>query len=379
MRNGSGDKRRRLEEQLGWALSDEQWALLVQKRYDADIENHELGVQEVAAEIKGWLIFAGPGSGGGARPRMLGDADRDSSGASGRQYALSVLLAAEAERDEHLRRFRETHLPKGLLEWTQVQGWVEREAEAAGPPTLYIEMPLPEEVRLRADASGEVVFEPALQLARVPGAAVTMCGPRWLTYGVPDDERSRRVATASGTTLERLRLLAADLAQRYGWSPGQAVVFVLTGIMPRHALVRTRREVRPLQPATSRIELSVDPSVTPEELAEYYRASRRRMMPRRRHRPMSRKTLTLVVFAAEREGETWGEMRERWNQAVRVQHPDWFYTEARRREFRRDIVRARARLLRPPYVDPSAGHGSSYETAGEVLSVVVSMAGEDDV
>jgi hypothetical protein len=296
-----------------------------------------------------------------------------------RQQVVSILLAKQAEMDDRLIAFRNAHLPDGLLAWGDVREWISRRAKEAGKPTRYVEVPLPEGSVVRGDSAQRAcVVEPELQVRTVSAdGGVTS---KLLKFGTPDGRGAETVATVAGSVLDELRLTIERLAGRFEWTAEQAAVFVLTGITPLHALVRTSRKVRPLLPVVSRIELSVDPSVTPEELAEYYRVSRARMMPGRRHRSQSRRAMQLAIFAAGRDrSEDWEVTWRAWNERVRAEHPDWEYKGMQKRNFPRDLKAARTRVLFPPYVDPSGqGRAGKDHAETEIVDVVVRISGEDD-
>ena len=114
---------------------------------------------------------------------------------------------------------------------------------------------------------------------------------RWshLSYGTPDCDYLKYARVKAGSVLDDLRKTCEDLSKRYSWLPEQATVFVLTGIVTIYSLARMTRIYKATFPVTSRIEISVDPMVTAEELAEYYRPFRQRMMPGKRNRPLDPK------------------------------------------------------------------------------------------
>ena len=94
---------------------------------------------------------------------------------------------------------------------------------------------------------------------------------------------------------------------------------------------------------TSRVTITLDPTVTPEQLAAWWRDVRHRMLPRR-YRPQQIKALRLARFAARSSPDTtWDQDRRRWNAGISETHPHWRYDDVA--NFRRHLKEAVRRLL----------------------------------
>ena len=55
-----------------------------------------------------------------------------------RRFALSRLIALEAEDDDGVRGFRAKYLsefPEGKIPWLEIADWIARQAAVDGPPT----------------------------------------------------------------------------------------------------------------------------------------------------------------------------------------------------------------------------------------------------
>ena len=181
-----------------------------------------------------------------------------------------------------------------------------------------------------------------------------------LEYAVPDDDWVRRISTTTGGVLEELRRLSEKLASRYGWQPALATVFVLTGHIPEVAtiiskiqshLIKTNtlklasKELR--VPAIPKICLTIDPSATPEEVGDYYRKVRRKILGNRRYKKLSDKHLYLALLKAGLpKGESCASQMSRWNKG----HPNWRYEHYS--NFVRDCRRSLHRLLMREYIVP---------------------------
>ena len=210
---------------------------------------------------------------------------------SERDRAISTVVAHHVNlHDESVQAFRKSKLSGRLLWPNQVAGWLKR-------------------YRPTKDAGGH---------------------PRLTEW--PDD---------------RLRKLADRLALLYRWHPVQAERFVLTNETPRvFSIWASTRACLPLS-VLSRVELSVDPMVAPQELARHYDGLRRMMLhpgakKRRRVRRQSDRQVKLAAFVYTRQqGERWKDTFDRWNKKYRAKP----YGELS--NFIRDANLAVQRLLRP--------------------------------
>lgn len=304
---------------------------------------------------------------GGRRPVALHDRIDEpvNSEPSAREKAVSQLLALEAAGAWAVKSFRRRFLhrrcePGGvrllapenvvfsrgeagsvqLLAPEEVHPWIS--VKTAGEPTQWAEVPLPEkgerEIALPWPGNNHrhLIYEAPTATAglyRSPGG--------WQVHGV---------ATIDGGPLEDLRALADSLHGSYGWSEPAAATWVLTGVVPNLSEIMWRRDARDPS-AASRIVLTVDPTVRPDELAAEYRRVRTRFMLSP-HRDMGNKHLALAVFVAERPDEPWKESMGRWNEA----YPGWAYTNYK--QFWRDGSGALPRLRDP-------GHTLRYGVAGK--------------
>ena len=99
--------------------------------------------------------------------------------------------------------------------------------------------------------------------------------------------------------------------------------------------------------ATSRVELTIDPGLSPKQVAVVYQEARRELVGPR-HREQSEKHIVLAQFAAEqKEGEKLAQSMRLWNET----YPEWRYKVVT--NFGRDIQHARLRLLQPGRGAPS--------------------------
>src|SRR5262249_38025468 len=153
------------------------------------------------------------------------------------------------------------------------------QAEADGPHTWWIsEVPTPD---LGFDlALGVMMARGLFDREEQPVALELEVAPRkddflfhFLKYSIPGSEEWKEIPTAVGGTLEHLRWLSEKLAKEYGWTEAEATVFVLTGIVPKIKAISSNLQFKQL-PSLSRIELTIDPTLSPQEVAEHYRQIR---------------------------------------------------------------------------------------------------------
>ena len=135
---------------------------------------------------------------------------------------------------------------------------------------------------------------------------------RFLFYREPGSDEIREIPTAINGTLEDLRQLSERLAKEYAWTAADATLFVLTNTAPEIRPLTSTSQSRQL-PALSRIVLTIDPALSPQEVAEHYRQIRQEIMPAR-HRDLSEKHLQLAAFSGThpRLG-TWQQKMVKWN------------------------------------------------------------------
>jgi hypothetical protein len=224
-----------------------------------------------------------------------------------RLLAISDLLAEDALQNGAVQDFRESVLGGGLLDWAEVEAWVKHQATEDGKPTP---------------------------------------GPRggFLEYGLPDDNWCRRQPVAEQGVLGSLRALAARLAGLYRWQPAQATLFVLTDMIPFVSPLWAEMDWHLPFEAMSRITLTVDPALSPREVADAYRKIRARFLGPR-YRALSEKHVALALFAARKPaGVTWREAMLSWNKANKADKKRVYSQET---NFARDCTQALRRLLHP--------------------------------
>ncbi|MGO8683409.1 MAG: hypothetical protein ACLQUT_02345 [Thermoleophilia bacterium] len=198
---------------------------------------------------------------------------------------------------------------------------------------------------------GEVIYgdvehaHPRKSRIAVPGGTHTRelacrraTKPRELHYCAPPAESSdwqhvqaKTISIRNDSVLAELKWLAEHLmdAVPCWFEEHQVVAFILSGCSPQFPKIIGRlRLSRGDQPGrffgpASRIELNIDPRMTPSAVARFYHELRRVLVVVGRDRAMDDKQLALALFtdAHGRQGAHWRDLRERWNE----RYPDWQY------------------------------------------------------
>lgn len=127
--------------------------------------------------------------------------------------------------------------------------------------------------------------------------------------------------------------------RHYDWEKAAGTLFVLTGRIPliQPLVLKFTWNAGTFKRRT--VEVSVNPSVSPAELAKQYGVLRTKLISGRRVRPLSDKHLQLALFLVEKPDEGWASRLHRWNKVF----PKWKYVHAS--NFRRDALKARERVV----------------------------------
>ena len=264
---------------------------------------------------------------------------------------LARLVAEEVSKDMGVQAFRTQVLGGQCLPSHKVTNWIQEKAGEDGPATWWLKnLPISSdqiEYRSVTRKISEGVDQHMLEL-RIPSMSIFVGSDmsfsewihfRFLFYREPGSDDIKEIPTANKGTLEDLRQLSERLAEEYAWTAADATLFVLTNTAPEIRPLTSTSQSRQL-PALSRIVLTIDPALSPQEVAEHYRQLRQEIMPAR-HRDLSEKHLQLAAFSGThpRLG-TWQQKMVEWNSI----HPDWAYKEAS--NFAHDCLQARRRVLR---------------------------------
>ena len=320
-----------LASRLGHEPKEEIWDRLVDEAYVRDIWLEIAEIDYLEEKYREFSLV----------PRHLLQPQKssiDSGLRAIRLQILSDLTTRQAATEESVIAFRQQHLTEGLLKREKVVEWVMRQAKKDGPASRYLKVPIPdgyEPIR----RNGRIFTEPLLTISDISPA--THVEVAVLSYTSPDDEWVRRIPVKHGGTLDRLRVVSESLARRITWREAQATAFVLTGMSPQLSSLRGEIRMAFSQPISSRINMEIDPTLTPEEVAEQYKKLRAPLVGAR-YRSMSEKHLRLAEFYGGHKpaGITWVALMNQWN---RSQDRGWEYD--RFETFARDCKQAWRRLM----------------------------------
>lgn len=334
--------RDKLDEFLGYTLSDDQWEAFEELGLVADYESG-MDFEDLADLVK--RLTGGSSPRGTAAPRM---AKYKKERALDRTFALAEVVAALANDDSGVRAFRSSVLDDQLLPWSELDSWISRTLSEESGPTQFITVPLPPGTEIQRGPGGAEVAKPPIDGFRYGVERTTPT----LSYARPGDTWVRVVTPTIGGKLDRLRRLAKSL-RLYGWSEAQGVIFTVCGIPPLIEPISVTQQGITMRDGTlvtwgPQITLKVDPTVSPAKVEEAYRQERD-SMGMKNYRDMERKHLQLAVFITKSaEREPWRARLSRWNS----EYPDWKY--GHESNFRRDARNAQLRLL-----EPGSHHGRS--------------------
>lgn len=292
------------------AVLDSLWDYLLEKMYVSEVLQGDLPIEDLAREYR---KLAGLGTENGSskgRPpeRELPIDER-------LQY-LSRILAKEASRHPGVQHFRQEALGGELITPTDIEGWIQRQREKDGAPTVFLTLPVPENHGVKHSEQG-IWTEPPLSVTETcPGIGISR---NFLDYLIEVDGefQGRLIPIAHQGVLDQLRTTSESLTSSYGWTNGQATVFVLTGVPPllsRGHISLNAKSRRWL----NRISIVVDPTVSPKEVMETYRQYRGELLDGR-YRRMSNKHLRLAEFYGGEKNGTWEELMAEWNR----ENPQW--------------------------------------------------------
>jgi hypothetical protein len=331
------DLRTQLQRRLGARFSAALWDLLEDLGFVAEVlEFGAMNLDQLEDQARR-ILTAGTSS---ADHRVPAPAPREPRLGQERAWALSQLVAAHAHHDPDILAFRHKYLGDALVEWADLDTWIMGQAKLDGEPTIDVTIALLASALSDPDAD-ELHLRPPLE--RVHPARVAT---RRLDHALPGDNWVRRVAVTADGMLDRLRILAEALAKAYSWTPAQASIFVLCGVTPFVATVRITRSSAKVRHHADldwarRITLDIDPAATPQQVLDAFQQARRQQGVAQL-RPLTLKHLRLAAFAgAEHADKPWAERLRLWNTSF----PEWHYPE--QSNFRRDAIRAEARILYP--------------------------------
>jgi hypothetical protein len=272
---------------LGRPVSDEMWADLVEQGFvdDADGKPPSERSSYLVDRIKQLMAVANSMS---AASRSAPSDRPRGTAATARIDALSAVYAAWAAAETDVQQFRKRQLVRrDTAEYlAHVQG--------RGPHPGY-ELLAPEQVAAWVTdhydrAGGEQHIRKLVMDMEVDGPDPTTD----LSY--IDGKQERRLTVDAGGPLGRLAKLTEKLADWYRWAPAGATDFVLTGRTPEVFVYVGSAQIRYSidSSATTRVTMTLDPFLTPEQVAGIYARLRAKLSDNRQIRSQSVKYYRLA-------------------------------------------------------------------------------------
>lgn len=373
----------RLREELvrvrrGRVVSDRLWQYLLDEGRVQDAEDEATTLRERAEylhdKVQAMETAVRPGEGDAVELRTPGDVTTRA-----RIDALSAIYAAWAAQDA--KWFRTRQLMR-LDDPAAVKAYYRSSGPHPGCALL--------------DEDGATEWITAKLQALVPGGDVNQHVRDLLQRhqpGGPDpvvhldllvDGLPRQQTVPRLGVLGELAQLSQKLSDHYRWHPAWATQFVLTGITPTVLTHTASAQIRygPSGAAGTRVTLTVDPALTPQQVAELYGQIRTAMQPEPPHRAQALRSYRLaehvgphlrhhpdmpqhgkrrgrprrsdppggLVYYTSPVGCTWQDLRRSWNE----RYPDvgddgktWRYDS--QSNFTRDAQDAYLRLLDPQW------------------------------
>ena len=346
-------RRYEIEQVLGRKIRDSLWKYLSDNGFVGESPEYSEPIQWLAKKAKELLEAAGEGPVDLLASEASNRRQRRVRAMPVKREAISSLLAAIARNDEMVKIFRKEYLKTGYLSPAQVPAWIYRRRDQGSYSRAMI-LSLP--AGLSYKWSGEWHAKPPLSILKA-GRMEGFLPNEFLAYAEPDSVWRRIIPVRRDGILRNLQQLSASLAEQFGWQEAQATIFILTDLVPLVGIntvqikwpraLRTEvgsNEIFPVA-CLARITITVDPLMTPQEVAALYRKTRATHL-RRKPRSLSDKHMLLAAYLADHSPLD-GKLMAEWNR----QHPKWQYR--RFSLFSRDARRARHVILHDLILDYS--------------------------
>lgn len=331
--------RERIERRLGFSLPDETWEYFVDERAVHKVQQRVTSLDDFEVDVKRFLRASGllkRTAEEHTTVDFLPKSERGGPGATpSRAEAISALLADHARSNQELLRFRSELLGDRVIDPEQVEEWIKAKASEEGPAPFWLAIPMDPKRLLWGEDDFTLTVNPPISLKRLSLPYSVDAGES-LEYATTGDGWVRKIPVTSGGVLDRLKALARSLSRHYGWQKAQATVFALTDRTPLVSVHSAHYAPNFSFPALSRIELVLDPALSPRQVAEFYRKARKEIVSGR-YRNLSEKHTLLAAFGASHGNSP--KLREKWNR----QYPKWRYESES--NFGRDVRAAKQRLL----------------------------------
>ena len=313
--------RDKVEKIMKRRVPDRVWQYFVDRRNVEEVQQNLEEPVWLVGEIEEFVSAADLSSKAGA---MLAPAEtprrqRRDKVVPARNDAVSEFIAERARDDEEVRGFRERYLMGAVLSSLNVKAWIDVQSSEYDHA---VAVRIPRGAKISQGPDGRPVFPELLSVKREQIEEILRVD--CIAYQRPASRWVQRKPVGRDGALRTLFLLSRRLAETFGWTEDQATMFVLTDWTPEIATAQWG--ISPVAPLAclTRVSLTIDLQVTPEELARKYRTIRSKILGPK-HRSLGEKHSRLAVFALKHRDLNQDALRE-WNQ----QHPAWSYRKVSR-------------------------------------------------
>ena len=310
LRDAFGKARRR-------PVSDGLWEYLEAEGRVADAESMDT-VKEGVEYLRNFLGAHQTAVDSDRGTTVVLDGPRDAS-TRARIDALSEIFAAWAEHDPDIDAFRRRALTRrdadGLRAWAaggphpgyrllaedEVSPWVLERHNAAAPTgngDTYIPELLLQQCRLVPEIEAFLLqsqLEPEI-MELLRQSRITL-ESRIIHLQYVDHDQLRTVTVVKRSTLGDLAELSEKLGDRYSWHPAWAANYVLTGDRPIVSTYSVSAQVSYGMGSapTTRVTLTLDPFLPPQQVADLYADLRSRLQPQPPRRAQSLRSYRLAA------------------------------------------------------------------------------------
>ncbi|MDP7577948.1 MAG: hypothetical protein QGF12_00210 [SAR202 cluster bacterium] len=269
-----------------------------------------------------------------------------------RAFAVSGILALIAGEKAAVSEYRNSFLNGKFMSPKRIESWIKKNAKAEGKPTRFLHgLPLENEQRVTLAKDGNVRVEPPFKEVSFAQSSKGY----FISYWSEDVEEIKRVPVRVGGVLDKLRLLSDELSLELGWEPQEAVAFVLSGQVPVIEAIRVEVHINSKQPLANRVHLDIDPTMSPNQVAQVYSQARKDFFKTQRRQTLKSQTLALFhakyVVHTEKPLDRRKQLKE-WNKFCMNRsgwESEWQYQESNLDNFQRDSVNAYRQLTSGQY------------------------------
>jgi len=269
-----------------------------------------------------------------------------------RVFAVSGILALIAGEKAAVSEYRNSFLNEKVMPRERIEPWIIQKAKTEGKPTRFLHgLPLENEQRVTLAKDGNVRVSPPFKEVSYAQSSKG----HFISYWSDEGGEIKRVPVRVGGVLDKLRLLSYELSLELGWEPQEAVTFILSDYVPIREGITVEVHINSKQPLANRIQLDIDPTMSPKQVAQAYSQTRKDFFKNQRRQTLKSQTLALFhakyVVHTERRLNRRDQLRE-WNKFCskgRGWESDWQYQESNLDNFQRDSLNAYRQLTSGQY------------------------------